>query len=111
MIAGVLILGFGLVYVASLGTEARALAKEVTFGGKLSSSPICRMCLRDGQFCLTRRNFATLILSPTKTVALERWQRYSMSLSTSRVVAGLMTMPARRLAVVISHLVSLACLH
>lgn len=97
----------GPLYIASASISCSAelkstIAVSVSKTGVSSSTRIT--CLTVGQCFQTRWNFCTLAESPTKAVAPVSVHRNSMSLSTRRVLAGHITIPARKAATAISHL-------
>lgn len=86
----------------SLGIVLRSSWKSVTPASGILPL-IWMMVLSAGHELLTLRTFETDIVSPIKHVAEEICKRYSISLSTSRVVQGHNTTPERRHAVAIDH--------
>ncbi len=87
----------------SLSAELKStIGVSVSETGVSSSTQIT--CLTVGQCLQTRWNFRTLAESPTKAAAPVSVHRNSMSLSTRRVLAGHITIPVRKAATAISHL-------
>ena len=65
--------------------------------------PICMTVFSSGHDFRTLRTLETEVSSPMKQVAEDTWRRYSISLSTRRVVQGHRMIPERRHAVAIDH--------
>ena len=101
--AGEMVVRFlGVGKCVSFGVASSNSLKSVTPASGILP-PIWMMVFSPGHDFLTFRTLDTDVESPMKQVAEEIWRRYSMSLSTSRVVQGQRMIPERRHAVAMDH--------
>jgi len=101
--AGEVVLRFeGVAEWTPVGIVLRSSWKSVTPASGILP-PIWMMVFSAGHDFLTLRTLETDVASPMKHLAEEIWSRYSMSLSTSKVVQGHNTTPERRHAVAMDH--------